>query len=65
MVTLVARSDDSALAELYDRYDLVAYGLALRVVRDKALAEDAGRLADGRGGARGVEPRSSARRESL
>ncbi len=41
VVALVARSDDSALAELYDRHGRVAYGLALRVVRDKALAEDA------------------------
>ena len=32
---------DLALAELYDRYGRVAYGLALRVLRDSALAEDA------------------------
>jgi RNA polymerase sigma factor (sigma-70 family) len=41
VVALVARSNDSALGELYDRYSRIAYGLALRVVRDKALAEDA------------------------
>jgi RNA polymerase sigma factor (sigma-70 family) len=41
LVALVARADDSALAELYDRLGHVAYGLALRVVRDPALAEDA------------------------
>jgi RNA polymerase sigma factor (sigma-70 family) len=41
LVALVARADDSALAELYDRCGHVAYGLALRVVRDPALAEDA------------------------
>jgi RNA polymerase sigma factor (sigma-70 family) len=41
LVALVARSDESALAELYDRFGHVAYGLALRVVRDPALAEDA------------------------
>jgi RNA polymerase sigma factor (sigma-70 family) len=41
VVALVARSSDSALAELYDRYGRTAYALALRVVRDKALAEDA------------------------
>ena len=37
----VARSDDAALAELYDRYGRSAYGLALRVLRDRALAQDA------------------------
>jgi RNA polymerase sigma factor (sigma-70 family) len=41
LVALVARADDGALAELYDRFGGVAYGLALRVVRDPALAEDA------------------------
>src|SRR5215471_3341819 len=41
VVALTARSDDAALAELYDRYGRAAYGLALRVVRDQALAEDA------------------------
>jgi RNA polymerase sigma factor (sigma-70 family) len=41
LVALAARADDSALAELYDRFGHVAYGLALRVVRDPALAEDA------------------------
>jgi RNA polymerase sigma factor (sigma-70 family) len=41
LVALAARSDSSALAELYDRYGRVAYGLALRILRDEALAEDA------------------------
>ena len=41
LVALAARSEQSALAELYDRYGRPAYGLALRVVRDEALAEDA------------------------
>jgi RNA polymerase sigma-70 factor (ECF subfamily) len=41
LVALAARADDSALAELYDRFGHVAYGLALRIVRDPALAEDA------------------------
>jgi RNA polymerase sigma-70 factor, ECF subfamily len=38
---LVARGDEQALAELYDRFGRVAYGVALRVLRDQALAEDA------------------------
>jgi RNA polymerase sigma-70 factor (ECF subfamily) len=41
LVALVARGDDTALAELYDRVSGVAYGLALRVLRDERLAEDA------------------------
>ncbi len=41
VVALVARSDEVALAELYDRYGRPAYGLALRVLRDESLAEDA------------------------
>jgi RNA polymerase sigma-70 factor (ECF subfamily) len=41
LVALAARSDSSALAELYDRYGRVAYGLALRILRDETLAEDA------------------------
>ena len=41
LVALVARSDESALAELYDRVGRTAYGLAYRVLRDEALAEDA------------------------
>jgi RNA polymerase sigma factor (sigma-70 family) len=41
IVALVARSDQEALAELYDRFGRVAYGLALRVLRDEKLAEDA------------------------
>ena len=41
VIALVARSDQSALAELYDRFGRLAYGVALRVVRDERLAEDA------------------------
>ena len=41
LVALVARSDEGALAELYDRVGRVAYGLAFRVLRDDRLAEDA------------------------
>jgi RNA polymerase sigma factor (sigma-70 family) len=40
LVALVARGEDDALAALYDRFGRTAYGLALRVVRDTALAED-------------------------
>jgi RNA polymerase sigma-70 factor (ECF subfamily) len=41
LVSLVASSDDEALAELYDRFGRVAYGLALRILRDDGLAQDA------------------------
>ena len=41
LVALIARSDEAALAELYDRHGRVAFGLAFRVLRDRALAEDA------------------------
>src|SRR5206468_8651532 len=42
VVALLARSDQAALAELYDRFGRVAYGLALGSLRDEKLAEDAG-----------------------
>jgi RNA polymerase sigma factor (sigma-70 family) len=38
---LVARGDEAARAELDHRFGRVAYGLALRIVRDSTLAEDA------------------------
>ena len=41
VLELLARSDERALAELYDRFGSVAYGLALRVLRDETLAQDA------------------------
>jgi RNA polymerase sigma-70 factor (ECF subfamily) len=41
LVALAARCEQSALAELYDRFGRPAYGLALRVLRDESLAEDA------------------------
>jgi len=41
LLSLVAGSDDQALAELYDRFGRLAYGLALRILRDEALAQDA------------------------
>ncbi|HLF00306.1 MAG TPA: sigma-70 family RNA polymerase sigma factor [Gaiellaceae bacterium] len=41
LVAMVARGDEPALAELYDRVGRTAYGLALRVLRDERHAEDA------------------------
>src|SRR6266566_973070 len=41
VLALIARSDDQALAELYRRFGRLAYGLALRILRDDALAQDA------------------------
>jgi RNA polymerase sigma-70 factor, ECF subfamily len=38
---LIARGDDAALAELYDRFGGIAYRLAYRVLRDQVLAQDA------------------------
>src|SRR6478752_8337064 len=63
VVALLARSDESALAELYDRFGRVAYGLAVRILRDDALAEDAVQeafLAVWRGAARFVPERGKA-----
>lgn len=36
-----SQGDEQALASLYDRYCKLAYGVALRVLRDPELAEDA------------------------
>jgi RNA polymerase sigma-70 factor (ECF subfamily) len=41
VLALLARSDESAFAELYDRYGGTAYRLALRILRDASLAQDA------------------------
>jgi RNA polymerase sigma factor (sigma-70 family) len=63
VVALTARSDEVALAELYDRYGRAAYRLALRVLRDDALAEDAVQeafLAVWRGAARFIPERAKA-----
>jgi RNA polymerase sigma-70 factor (ECF subfamily) len=63
VVALVSRSDELALAELYDRYAAAAYGLARRIVRDPALAEDVVQdalLAVWRGADRFVPERASA-----
>jgi len=37
----VGRGDHDALGVLYDRFGSLAYGLAFRILRDRALAEDA------------------------
>lgn len=37
----VGRGDHDALGVLYDRFGRLAYGLAFRILRDQALAEDA------------------------
>jgi RNA polymerase sigma factor (sigma-70 family) len=37
----IAGGDERALGVLYDRFGRVAYGVALQVLRDRALAEDA------------------------
>jgi len=41
LLEAVADADEQALGELYDRFGRPAYGLALRILRDAALAEDA------------------------
>jgi RNA polymerase sigma factor (sigma-70 family) len=41
LLSAVGGGDDRALAELYDRFGRIAYGLAYRVLRDQVLAEDA------------------------
>ena len=40
LVARCAEGDESALAELYDRFGRAAYALALRIVRDATQAED-------------------------
>jgi RNA polymerase sigma-70 factor (ECF subfamily) len=41
LLVAAGRCDEEALAELYARYGGIAYTLACRILRDRALAEDA------------------------
>jgi RNA polymerase sigma factor (sigma-70 family) len=41
LIEAIAAGDESALGALYDRFGRVAYGVAVRILRDRALAEDA------------------------
>jgi RNA polymerase sigma-70 factor (ECF subfamily) len=41
LLALIGRGDDDALRELYRRLGGIAYGLAYRILRDDALAQDA------------------------
>jgi len=40
LLAAIARRDEAALAQLYDRYHLLAFSVALRVVHDRGRAED-------------------------
>ena len=40
LVRATARGDQTALAQLYDRYRLILFGLILRILNDRAAAED-------------------------
>jgi RNA polymerase sigma-70 factor, ECF subfamily len=40
LVALIARRDESALSVLYDRYSRLAFSLAMRIVGERALAEE-------------------------
>lgn len=40
MVDRIAAGDDGALADVYDRYSSLVFGLALRVTCDRGVAED-------------------------
>jgi RNA polymerase sigma factor (sigma-70 family) len=41
LLEAIAAGDDDALGALYDRFGRLAYGMALRILGDQALAEDA------------------------
>ena len=40
LVALIARRDERALSALYDRYSRLAFSVAVRIVGDRALAEE-------------------------
>jgi RNA polymerase sigma-70 factor (ECF subfamily) len=40
LIVLIARRDEGALSVLYDRYNRLAFSLAVRIVGDRALAEE-------------------------
>ncbi|QHN03364.1 sigma-70 family RNA polymerase sigma factor [Granulicella sp. WH15] len=40
LLALVQRGDEAAMATIFDRYGKIAYSVALRVLRDPALAEE-------------------------
>jgi RNA polymerase sigma factor (sigma-70 family) len=41
LLEAIGAGDEAALGALYDRFGRTAYGVALRILRDQALAEDA------------------------
>ena len=41
LLEAIGAGDETALGALYDRFGRIAYGVALRILRDQALAEDA------------------------
>jgi RNA polymerase sigma-70 factor (ECF subfamily) len=40
LLSLIARTQEGALAQLYDRYNRLVFSLALAIVRDRATAEE-------------------------
>ena len=40
LVRAMARGDESALAQVYDRYHLILFGLVMRILHERAEAED-------------------------
>ena len=64
LVALVARGEEDALAELYDRNGRIAYGLALRVLRDERTPRTLSRRRSSRSGAAPRRFMPSARRRA-